>query len=205
MGEIVFFVDTNLILLSLLCAQSQILGLWYTRSETRRSVNKKIKGSKKQRSKLIKKLTKKLLQAKKAVKTSSKIVKSANVLELEIQKHLITFVLKHVVVGLIKKGKLPQPSKVFNSIKKLSVKVGWAVAMLPVIKMVDNKELSVPVGLALLILTRKSYELLLKMTPRLKRMLPQSCIPQLTPKYLLICQRTVEYLGRVTEDQLVVY
>jgi hypothetical protein len=113
------------------------------------------------------------------------------VLELEIQKHLITFVLKHVVVGLIKKGKLPGLSKLFNSIKKLSVKVGWAVVMLPVIKMVDNKELTVPVGLALLILTRRSSELLLKLTPAIKRMLPKSCILQLTPKYLLIGQRTV--------------
>lgn len=103
MGEIVFFVDTNLILLSLLCALSQILGLYYQRSikETRRKVNKKIKGSKKNRPKIIRLLTKRLLQAKKAVKTGSKIVKSTKVLELELQKHVVTFVLKHVVVGLI--------------------------------------------------------------------------------------------------------
>lgn len=80
----------------------------------------------------MKNLTKRLLQAKKAVKTGSKIVKSAQVLEFEIQKHLVAFVLKHVVMGLIRKGKLPRLSKLFKFVKKLSVKVGWAIAMLPV-------------------------------------------------------------------------
>jgi hypothetical protein len=169
-------------------------------------VNKKNKVTKKQRSKLIKKLTKKLLQAKKAVKTSSKIVKSAKVLELEIQKHLVTFVLKHVVVGLIKKGKLPRLSKLFTSIKKLSFKVGWAVAMLPVCKMVDNKELSVPVALALIILTRKMYELFLKLTLTFRRMLPEACRVQFTPKYLLICCKSPDRnLVRVTRYLQVVY
>ena len=96
-------------------------------------------------------------------------MKSAQLLELEIQKHLVAFVLKHVVMGLIQKGKLPRLSKLFKFVKKLSVKVGWAIAIIPVCKMVDNKNLSVTVAFSLLILTRKLKELTLKLVPKLRR------------------------------------
>ena len=124
------------------------------------------------------------------MKTSSKIVKSVHVLELEIQKQLVAFVLKHVIVGLIRKGKLPRFSKLCKFIKKMSVQVGWAVVMLPVCQMVDNKELSVPVGFALLILTRRINELSMKLvTPNATRIMTTICLRRLASPCLVIRHR----------------
>jgi len=131
------------------------------------------KGSKKKRPKIIRIFTKRLFQAKKAVKTGSKIVKSTRVLELVLSKYFITFLIKHVIVGLIKKGKLPRLSKLSKFVTKVSVKVGWAVAILPVCKIVGNKDLSVPITLALFFLSQKCYrmtsQLTLKLTVALRK------------------------------------
>lgn len=88
-------------------------------------------------------------------------------LELVLSKYFITFVLKHVVVGLIKKGKLPRLSKLYKFLTKVSVKVGWAVAILPICKIVGNKDLSVPITLALFFLSRKCYKMTSKLTLKL--------------------------------------
>ncbi len=104
-------------------------------------------------------LTKKLLAAKKAVKTGSKLVKSSNILELVIIKQLVSFMLKQVVVGLIMKGRLPKTKAFRSSVIKLCKSLGWAVMMLPVLRLVNNKEMFVPVAFAVLVLATRMKDL----------------------------------------------
>lgn len=95
-------------------------------------------------------LTKKVFQAKKAVKMGKKLHKSFNVVEFLLYKQLISFLIKHVCMQLLKKGRLPKASKCSKFFKNVLSKMAWAVLMLPVLEFIDRKELSCLVAFLLL-------------------------------------------------------
>ncbi len=68
--------------------------------------------------------------------------------------------LKQVVVGLIKKGKLPKQKELRSFVTKMGKSLGWAVLMLPVVRLVNNKEMFVPVAFSILVLATRLGQLI---------------------------------------------
>lgn len=72
----------------------------------------------------------------------------------------MSFVLKQVIVGLIKKGKLPKQKELRSFVTKVGKSLGWAVAMLPVLRLVNNKEMFVPVAFSVFVLATRLGQLI---------------------------------------------
>ena len=157
--------DPAVIKISAMSVVCQLFGIWHTSNECqlkldhRKKKTKQGKKSKRKNPYLTRLLTKKLLAAKKAVKTGSKLVKSGKSIELVIMKQIVSFVLKQVVVGLIIKRRLPKTKTIKSFFVKLGKSLGWAVLTLPVIRLVNNKEMFVPVAFSFLVLTTRMKDL----------------------------------------------
>ena len=103
-------------------------------------------------------IQKSLFKARKAVKASSKIAKSPDLVELIVYKILVGYLFKKVVLKLVRKRRLPH----LGSLKKLGKKILEvlvnAALMLPLVYRIGRKEASLPFACVILFLTTRVWE-----------------------------------------------